>query len=196
MIPLPETRTDDVFIAYLAADTDGTVYTDFTGKFLVTSSTGYKYIMVLYHYDSNGIFFRPMKNRSDTEAVWVCTDMYQYLKVQNCKPRLNIMDNKASTAVNRCISLENAKFQLVEPNNHRVNEAERAIRMLKKSLCSRPIVCTPKTPNVPGGNFLSQVFITLNLLRTSITCPKISAYIYMEIWTLTRHPWLLQESEH
>ena len=41
--PRPETKSDDVFIASLAADTDGTVYTDLTGEFPVTSITGHKY---------------------------------------------------------------------------------------------------------------------------------------------------------
>ena len=56
MMPSPEEKNEDVFIAFLAADTNGTVYTDLTGKFLLTSISGHKYVMVLYHYDSNGIF--------------------------------------------------------------------------------------------------------------------------------------------
>ena len=88
-----EPKTDDVFIAFLAADTDSTVYTDLTGKFPVTSRLGNKYVMVLYHYDSNGVILRPMKNRSDDEALRVYADMYEFLEARNCKPKLNIMDN-------------------------------------------------------------------------------------------------------
>ena len=55
--PVPEPKTNDVFIAFLSADTDGTVYTDLTGKFPVTSRAGNKYVLVLYHYDSNAIIF-------------------------------------------------------------------------------------------------------------------------------------------
>ena len=57
--------------------------------------------MVLYHYDSNGIFFRPMKNRNNLEAMRVYEDMYDYLKSCNYKPKLNIMDKESSTAVKR-----------------------------------------------------------------------------------------------
>ena len=91
--PVPEPKTNDVFIAFLSADTDGTVYTDLTGKFPITSRAGNKYVLVLYHYDSNAIIFRPMQNRTDAEAVRVYTNMYDFLIKQNCKPRLNIMDN-------------------------------------------------------------------------------------------------------
>ena len=54
MTPSPEEKNEDVFIAFLAADTNGTVYTDLTGKFPVTSISVHKYVMVLYHYDSKG----------------------------------------------------------------------------------------------------------------------------------------------
>ena len=37
MTPIPEENNEDVFIEFLAADTNGTVYTDLTGKFPVTS---------------------------------------------------------------------------------------------------------------------------------------------------------------
>ena len=67
--PQSEEKSENVFIAFLSADTKGTVYTDLTRKFPVTSRTGNIYILVLYHYDSNAILFRPMKNRSDAEAV-------------------------------------------------------------------------------------------------------------------------------
>ena len=92
-MPSPEENNEDVFIAFLAADTNGKVYTDLTGKFPVPSILGHKYVMVLYHCYSNGIIFRPMKNRSDIEAMRVYKDMYEYLKACNCKPKLNIMDN-------------------------------------------------------------------------------------------------------
>ena len=60
-----------MFISFLAADTNGTVNNDLTVKFPVTSISGHKYVMILLHYDSNGIIFRPMKNRNNLEAMRV-----------------------------------------------------------------------------------------------------------------------------
>ena len=131
MTPSPEEMNEDVFIAFLAADNNKTLYTDLTGKFPVTSISGHKNVMVLYHYDSNGIIFRPMKNRSDIELTRVYEYMYDYLKARNCKPKLEIMDNGTSTSVKRYITNTNVNYQLVEPNNHRVNAAERAIRTFR-----------------------------------------------------------------
>ena len=71
----PEEKNEYVLITFLAADSNITLYTDLTGKFPVTSISGHKYVMVLYHYDSNGIIFRPMKNRSYIEDLRVYEDM-------------------------------------------------------------------------------------------------------------------------
>ena len=78
-----------------------------------------------------------MKNRSDTEAVQCYKDMYTFLTERNCKPRLNIMNNKAPRAVKKIITNKNAKYQLIEPNNHRGNAAERAIRTFKNLFVAR-----------------------------------------------------------
>ena len=57
MTPSPEEKNEDVFVAFLEADNNGTVYTYLTEKFPVTSNSGHKYVMVLYRYDSNGVIF-------------------------------------------------------------------------------------------------------------------------------------------
>ena len=43
--PTPESKLDDVFIDFLSADTKGTVYTDLTGVYPVTSRIGNKYMI-------------------------------------------------------------------------------------------------------------------------------------------------------
>ena len=44
----------------------GRVYTDQTGRFPVTSSSGHKYICILYAYDSNTILAEPIKIQTGT----------------------------------------------------------------------------------------------------------------------------------
>ena len=43
----------------------GTIYTDQTGQFHITSRSGHKYVMVLVAIDSNTILVSPIKNRKD-----------------------------------------------------------------------------------------------------------------------------------
>ena len=51
-------------VFFQATDLSGKMYTDQTGRFPVTSSRGFKYIMVAYDHDSNTIHAEPMKNYS------------------------------------------------------------------------------------------------------------------------------------
>ena len=46
---------DSNLVFFKTVDLSGKIYTDQTGRFLVTSSKGNKYILVAYHYDSNTI---------------------------------------------------------------------------------------------------------------------------------------------
>jgi hypothetical protein len=61
------TKTNQIFVKTI--ETTGQIYTDQTGGFPVTSSPGYKYIMVLYDYDSNAILAEPMKSRAEAEMI-------------------------------------------------------------------------------------------------------------------------------
>ena len=105
--------------------------------------------------------------------------MYTYLKAQNCKPKLNILDNEASTAVTRFMKSIDVNYQLVEPHTHRVNAAECAIRTFKNHLVAGLSSVHPKFPIYLWDELLPQAFITLNLLRTSRICPKISVYAHL-----------------
>ena len=135
--------------------------------------------MVLYHYDSYIIIFQPMKNRSDIEAIRVYEYMYKYLKACNCKSKFNIIDNKASTDMKRYITDANVNYQLFEPDNQQVNSYERVIRTFKNNFVAGLSSVHPKLPMHLWDELLPQAFITLNLLQTSRTCPKISAYSHI-----------------
>ena len=120
-----------------------------------------------------------MKNRSDEEAVRCYKDMYDFLDERNCKPKLNIMDNEASRALRRFITRQRTKYQLVEPNNHRVNATERAIRTFKNHFVAGLSSVHPQFPLYLWDELLPQAEITLNLLRSSRTCPKMSAHAHL-----------------
>jgi hypothetical protein len=47
------------------------------------------------------------------------------------KPKLNVMDNQATKHIKKILNENKCKLQLVEPHNHRVNVAERAIQTFK-----------------------------------------------------------------
>ena len=116
--PKREDKAERVFASYLAADSNGLIYSDLTGKFPVTSMQGNKYILLVYHYNSNSIIVRPLKNRSDKETLEVYDDIYKELTRKGFQLKLHILDNKASRALKNQIKKSNADYQLVEPHNH------------------------------------------------------------------------------
>jgi hypothetical protein len=59
-------KTQFVYAATIDA---GKIYTDQTGRFLVISSKGNKYIIILYDYDSNAILAQPIKDRTAPELL-------------------------------------------------------------------------------------------------------------------------------
>jgi hypothetical protein len=117
-----------------------------------------------------------MKARSDDEALRAYAALYKALTARGSKPNLNILDNEASRAIKRAINKSGATYQLVEPHNHRVNAAERAIRTFKNHVIAGLCSTDPSFPVSIWDKLVLQAVLTLNLLRTSRLNPKLSAY--------------------
>ena len=90
----PRQNRTRTHIFYLQAiDLAGKIYTDQTGRFPVTSSRGFKYIVVAYNYNSNTIHAEPMKNRSGQELLKVYTTILKLLSECGLTPKMHYLDN-------------------------------------------------------------------------------------------------------
>ena len=94
-------------------------------------------------------------------------DVYSYLETRGCKPKLHVLDNECSRAIKKQIKSEGTKIQLVEPHNHRVNAAEPAVKTAKYHFIASLATVSPDCPLQIWCQFLPQVQMTLNMLRTS-----------------------------
>ena len=56
---------------------------------------------------------------------------FEELRRKGFKPKLNIMDNQATKHIKKFLTENNCRLQIVEPHNHCVNAAERAIQTFK-----------------------------------------------------------------
>ena len=74
---------------------------------------------------------RPMKSRSDESMVKAFTDIYAHLKTKHLQPKLHVLDNKCSKAVQTFIKSNGTDIQIVEPHNHSENAAEPAVKAIK-----------------------------------------------------------------
>jgi hypothetical protein len=118
-------------LVYAVIVDQGQLYTDVTGKFPVRSSKGNYYVMVCYIYDFNYVKVFPMKSRSASEWVKAYDSVHQELTIKGFKPKLQTLDNEASADLKNYFTINDIAYQLVPPQCHRRNAAERAIRTLK-----------------------------------------------------------------
>ena len=72
-----ETKCGEVYIMMLEITRmNGTIFTDLTGAFPVTSARGNKYLMIAYSFDANGIIFECMKSKHNSEILRVFEKVY------------------------------------------------------------------------------------------------------------------------
>jgi hypothetical protein len=57
--------------------------------------------------------------------------LFDVLTSKRFKPKINIMDNQATKDIKAFLMEQQCKLQLVEPHNHRMNAAARAIQTFK-----------------------------------------------------------------
>jgi hypothetical protein len=162
-------------LVYAVVVDQGQLYTALTGKFPVRSSKGKSYVMLCYIYDCNYIKVVPMKSRSASEWVTSYDSIHQELTVKGFKPKLQTLDNEASTALKNFFTVNNIAYQLIPPHCHRRNAAERAIRTFKEHFVAGLSSVYPSFPMHLWDRLLPQAEITLNLLRTSRLHPQLSA---------------------
>ena len=159
------TQGIDMFCYTALADSRyGTIYTDLPGPFPVRSIHNMQYIFVCYAYQPNIILVRPMKSRTDECMVAAYKEIYEYLEEKGFKPTLNITDNECSRSVQNYILSQNVDWQLVEPDNHRVNAAKRAIQTFKNHFIAELATVDVHFPLQLWCYLLQQAELTINLL--------------------------------
>ena len=92
---------------------------------------------------------------------------------------IQILDNEVSAEFKKTIQQDwGAKYQLVPPNVHRRNIAERVIRTFKAHFLAILAGVDPDFPKYMWDNLLIQTELTINLLRQAALNPRMSAWEY------------------
>eukprot|EP00804_Cyclotella_cryptica_P000956 CCRYP_018387-RA/>CCRYP_018387-RA protein AED:0.42 eAED:0.42 QI:0/-1/0/1/-1/1/1/0/162 len=107
-------------------------------------------------------------------------DVYEYLTDKGFQPKLNVMDDQGSKAVENYIKSTKTTMQLVNLDDHRINAAERAIQTWKEHWLAGMGTSDSTCPIQLWCQFIEQGQDTLNLLRVSWVNPKLSAYAILE----------------
>ncbi len=162
---------------------------DLTGQFPYTSSRGNQYIVVVYDFDSNAIVCAPLKTRQSKDILNCFKKCEEKFTQYGSTPSLYILDNEASSDLKLSLTKNNQQYELVPPNIHQRNTAEKAIRTFKNHFLSGLASCNPNFPIQEWDRLLPQCEITLNLLQNSRTSPKLSAWAAISgIHNFVKHP--------
>jgi hypothetical protein len=173
---------DDELIAYVfcfgafANKNNGIVYNDLTGNFPFMSIDGSVCFFVLYHYEMNAILVKPVVNVNDWSIFEAYKEVFETLEVKGYKPKMNVMDNQATNYIKKFLTKKENDLQVVEPHNHRVNAAERAIQTFEDAFISALVTTDRNFPLQLWDHWAPQVQDTLNLLRASRINPNILVY--------------------
>jgi hypothetical protein len=169
-----EERTHECFAALIQPS--GLVYTDQTGRFICPSESGNNYLMVMYDYDSDAILAEPVPNCNKKSLLAASKKMHAKLVAAGIRPKFQRLDNECSDIMKEFMQEQGIKFQLVLPNVHRRNAAERSIQTLKNHLVAGFCSLDENFPMYLWDKLLQHALLALNLLRGSRINPNLSAY--------------------
>ena len=135
--------------------------------------------MVLIKIDSNAILVEAMKNCLAGKIIRAYQVLVERLCSTGLTPKMHILDNECSAEFKEQIKLNNMKYQLVPPHDHRWNIAEKAIQVFKAHFKSILCGADKSFPLHLWDRLLRQAEHTLNMLRTSKMTPLVSSYAYL-----------------
>jgi hypothetical protein len=135
---------------------------------------------VMYHYKTNTILITPIAGLDSERILEAYKLNFEYLESNGSKPKVNVMDNQATKAIKAYLTPQQVTLQLVEPHNHRVNTAERAIQTFKHRFIGALGTTDSKFPIQLWDKLAPQVHDCINLLRSSRISPDKSAYETLE----------------
>jgi hypothetical protein len=101
---IPNERTHFCYTTIM--EPTGQIYTDQTGKFVMPSSNGDNYLMILYDYDSNAILAEPMRTCTGKSILTAFATMQARLTTASLTPKLHRLDNECSDALKQPTPLQ------------------------------------------------------------------------------------------
>jgi hypothetical protein len=143
----------------------GILYNDLTGSFPYMSLKGNVCFLIVYHNKSNGILALPISGFDNNNTIFAAYKaQFEFLESKGHKIKLNVMDNQCTKQIKKFLTANNCNLLLVEPHNHHVNVAERAIQTFKDHFISALATTDSEFLLQLWDKLTSQVKNTLNLM--------------------------------
>ncbi len=91
---------------------------------------------MVYNCETNAILALPISGFSDKIIFAAYTQQYEMFESKGHVIRLNVMDNQENQTIKKFFTKNQCKLMWIEPYNHRVHAAERAIQAFKDHFIS------------------------------------------------------------
>jgi hypothetical protein len=86
---------------------------------------------VMYHYETNAIFATPIPSQDSKSISAAFVINFEFLVSKGYFPKIKVINSQATKVIKAFLKPKDVSLQLVEPHNHRVNAADRAIKIFK-----------------------------------------------------------------
>ena len=164
-------------------------YSDMPGRFPFTSHHGHEYMLLSVY--RGYIHTDLMKSREGPDLVRAYRATYTLFDKITTPPNFQMLDNEKSTALDNLLKKElKVTVELVPPNCHRRNRAERAIQDWKAHFIAGLATVDPAFPIAAWNELIAQGTLTLNHLRPYTPDRTLSAYegIHGKKYDFLTHP--------
>ncbi len=78
---------------------------------------------VVYHYKTNTILVKAIKNLDDHSIYKAYKEVFEMIETKGYKPKMNVIDNQAKKYIKQFLTKKECDLQVVKLHNHRVNAA-------------------------------------------------------------------------
>jgi hypothetical protein len=185
----PHIRKGDIMI--FDYNLKSTMYTNQTGLFPRILSLGNMYVMILHNVDSNLSWMEALKDNTSGKLILAQARALECMQKAGIVPKHQILDNQKLVAYKEAICALSMTFELVSPDNHHRNMAEKAIQTFKDHFIGVLSGCAPTFPLHLGCQLLPQVERQLLLLCQSQLHANLSAYAHVYgHHDYNRHPFI------
>ncbi len=118
------------------------------------------------------IFCKLTKNRTEDEMITAYQRIVDRMAISGLGLKHHRLDNECSEKFKQCIRKNGMTHELVPPNNHRRNIAERAIQTFKNHFISILSSIDNRFSFSLWCHLVKPAKLTVNLLRQSNVTPK------------------------
>ena len=122
--------------------------------------------MILHDIDSNSTWVEPMKNRTEGEMILARQQALARMRIQGIIPSHQVLDNEISKAYKTEIQeATGMTYQLVPPDDHRRNIAEKATQTCKDHFVGVLSGTSDTSPSIYGAKCCHR----WNVLKSTIS---------------------------